>query len=84
MLAHMDITLYRSGTRALFVRRERSFESLPVSVIGWLGSIEHQYETILDQKTPMLGINACDVIEDIEVRGYCALDVPVHRAFPET
>ncbi|WP_156545626.1 hypothetical protein [Cupriavidus sp. D384] len=80
----MQITLYRSGAKAIFVTRERRLEDLPAAVLQWFGAIEREDHGVLTESTPMLGLSAVGVLADIAAQGYCAIDIPtIPHVYPE-
>lgn len=70
----MFITLYRSGSRALFVRAGTTLAQVPCEVLSWLGVVESSVEAVLDAKTPMLGLNSSAILYDLMIHGYCVVD----------
>ncbi|WP_153949761.1 hypothetical protein [Cupriavidus sp. U2] len=71
----LAITLYRNDNRALLLPRGTSLASCPACVRDWLGFPTSAVPTELTPDTPMPGINAMHLREDLLRQGYCALDM---------
>ncbi|MCA3187010.1 MULTISPECIES: hypothetical protein [unclassified Cupriavidus] len=82
--APLHITLYRSGSRALLLPRSHALADVPAPVRYWLGEPVAETPADLTADTPMPGIPAARVRDELLRQGFCALDmVGVVRAFPD-
>ncbi len=72
----MFIAIHRNKSRALLVPADTPLTNIPQEARHWLGGIETSENAELDAKTPLLGLSAAAILNDITVHGYCALDIP--------
>lgn len=70
----IEVTLYRSGTRAVLVPKETAFEHVPAYVRHWLGRIDQSQDTSINEHTPMIGVSAAAVIYDLLTHGFCVIE----------
>ncbi len=63
----MFITILRNGSRALLVSADTPLTNIPQDVRHWLGGVEASADAELDAKTPMLGLSAAAILNDITV-----------------
>ena len=78
----MNITLFRSGKRALILPRERDLLDCPPIVRLWLGTPFTEAPAEITADTAMPDIAPPLVLAEILQKGFCALDeLGVVRAF---
>lgn len=71
----LAIVLYRNDNRALLLPRGEPLAACPAPVRQWLGTPTSAVPAELTADTPMPGIAASRVRDDLLRQGYCALDM---------
>lgn len=71
----MNIVLLRQGNRAVLLPAGQSLLDCPPPVRFWLGTPVSESTTTLTIDTPLPGIHVPSVLEEIQHRGFCALDI---------